>query len=78
MDADAITNRFIHHPPSNNDVVDAHVWTREHFMDLALAINRFLPDCPEKEKAIDALDLAAMHTNAGIARTQLEPQALTG
>lgn len=78
MDADLVANRFVHHPPKNEDVVSAHVWTRESFMDLALQINATLPDCPEKEKAIDALDLAAMHTNAAIARTQLEPQALTG
>jgi hypothetical protein len=78
VDADAIANRFVHHPPKNEDVVEAHVSAREEFMHLALQINALFPDCPEKEKAIDALDLAAMHTNAGIARTQLETQSLTG
>lgn len=78
MDRDAITNRFTHHAPQNTEVVGAHVETRHHFNTLAQWVNEILPDCPEKEKAIDALDLAAMHTNAGIARTQLETQALTG
>ena len=32
----------------------------------------FVPDCPERDKAIDAIDLATMHANAAIARTQLK------
>jgi len=78
VDANAIVNRFVHHPPTSDEVIGAHVDTRVNFETIARWVNSILPDCPEKEKAIDALDLAAMHTNAGIARTQLQTQSLTG
>lgn len=78
MEREAINRRFAYHQPSGDDVKVAHEDTRVNFNTLAQWVNETLPDCPEKIKAIDSLDLAAMHTNAGIARTQLQRQALTG
>lgn len=71
MNPTAITERFRYHPPSNDAVIIIHVKMRDEFMQLAHKINVQVPDCPEKEKAIDSLDLACMHVNAAIARTQL-------
>lgn len=73
MDSEAISRRFRHHPPRDQSVVDAHVAVRVAFEELAHKVNVTLPDCEEKRRAIDTIDLAAMLTNAGIARTQLNP-----
>jgi hypothetical protein len=78
VDREKIEQKFSYHPPSNNEVIHAHEWTRERFMDLAFQVNAFLPDCDEKDDAIKAIDHAAMLVNAAIARTQLKRQALTG
>jgi len=71
VDSDKLHERFIHHPPANQHVIDAHEFTRVNFEELAHKMNATLPDCSEKDKALDALDLAAMYSNAAIARTQL-------
>lgn len=78
MDREKLKQKFSYHPPSTDEVIHAHEWTREQFMDLALQVNAFLPDCEEKDDAIKAIDHAAMAVNAAIARTQLQRQALTG
>lgn len=78
MEREELGRRFEHHPPTSDDVIKAHELVRASFANLAQWVNSLLPDCPERDKAIDALDLAAMHSNAGIARTQLQRQALTG
>lgn len=78
MDREELSRRFAYHQPTTDDVKKAHENVRSAFENMAQWINSLLPDCPEKDKAIDAIDLAAMHSNAGIARTQLRRQALTG
>jgi hypothetical protein len=64
--------RFEHHPPSGPDVVRAHEQARTLGKSFAKWLLVFLPDCDERDKALDALDLAVMHANAAIARTQLK------
>ncbi len=71
MDQDQIYRRFTHHPPSSDDVVAAHAETRVRCHDLALWLNDVILDCPELERAMDALDDVCKHANAAIARTQL-------
>lgn len=72
VDPVELAARFAHHPPQGDAVIRAHVQIRVWFGELADAVNHLLPDCPERDKALDALDLAAMHSNAAIARTQME------
>lgn len=65
--------RFSHHPPSSDAVVNAHETARELGLAFALWLVNGIPWSPERDKAMDALDLAVMHTNAAIARHQLRP-----
>ena len=68
----AITRRFRHHPPTSREVIDAHERVRAYGLALALHLDDVLPDCPEKGRALDAVDDVVMYANAGIARTQLK------
>jgi hypothetical protein len=71
MDADQLAERFRHHPPTVPAVIAAHEVVRELAAAFARALNEALPECDEKAKALDAVDLAAMHANSAVARTQL-------
>lgn len=62
--------RFAHHPPKDGNIVAAHEQTRANFYVLASWVDELLPESDEKSKALSALDLAAMHANAAIARGQ--------
>lgn len=68
MDPEEITTRFAHHPPTSEARVAAHERVRGLCADLARKLALLLPDSPEADKALDALDLAAMHANAALAR----------
>jgi hypothetical protein len=65
-------DRFRHHPPTGPNVVQAHEQARTLGAGYAQWLMMFVPDCPERDKALDAVDLATMHANAAIARTQLK------
>jgi len=67
---DHLQHRFAHHPPRDQEVILAHAETRNRFAALADWVAQ-LPPCPERDRAIDALDTACMLSNAAIARTQL-------
>ena len=58
----------------------AHEQIRALFRDLALELARVLPDCGERDKAVDALDVACMYANAAVARVgnYLEPPEPAG
>lgn len=64
--------RFAHHPPTAPNVIQAHEQARTLGAGFAQWLLMFLPDCDERDKAMDALDLTVMHANAAIARTQLK------
>jgi hypothetical protein len=66
-----IQERFAHHPPSTSEVAWAHERVREICLRAAEELVDLVPDCREFELAIEALDLACMHANAAVARTQL-------
>lgn len=68
----AAQDRFTHHPPTSPQVIRAHERARENGSAFATWLLRHVPPCPERERALDAIDLATMHANAAIARTQLE------
>lgn len=70
MDSEQLRARFEHHPPRDNTIVQAHEQVRANFYTLAEWVNELLPESREKSQALTALDLAAMHTNAAIARGQ--------
>ena len=67
---DDLRARFEHHPPTSPEVEMAHGQTRANFYQLAEWVDELLPNSREKSLALTALDLAAMHTNAAIARGQ--------
>jgi hypothetical protein len=64
--------RFAHHAPTGAAVVAAHEQARAHGAEFATWLLSFVPPCPSRDRALDAIDLATMHANAAIARTQLE------
>lgn len=68
MDPGEITTRFAHHPSTSQARVAAHERVRLLCADLARKLALLLPDSPEATKALDALDLVAMHANAALAR----------
>lgn len=66
-----IAQRFAYHPPSSDEVVAVHQEVRGICRTAAELLSALLPICRETELAIEALDLACMHANSAIARTQL-------
>lgn len=71
MTSTPIAQRFAYHPPSTAEVVAAHERVRATCLRAAQEFSSLVPACREAELAIEALDLACMHANAAIARTQL-------
>lgn len=67
-----MARRFHHHPPTTPAVIQAHEQARALGEGFARWLMMFVPNSPERDKALDALDLTVMHANAAIARTQLE------
>lgn len=68
---DEIRNRVAHHPPTSDEIIDAHEQIRNGYGDLAIEMNNLLPEGPLKTRAINAL-LDGMHmANHCVAVTQL-------
>lgn len=67
IEDDEIRDRFAHHKldPDEAQAVDM---LREQFVELALSVNRLLPDGREKSLALTKLREASMWSNQGIAR----------
>lgn len=63
-------NRFAYHKPSTPEVGQQHDQVRNGVRGVAYFLWDLVPDCPERERMIDALDDAMKHANAGIARHQ--------
>ena len=64
---DDLKNRFTYHKPKDGQP-DIYVKIREKALELGVAIDRLVPDCPEKVHAIDKIDEAVMWANAGVSR----------
>lgn len=64
---DELLVRYQHHAPQNQATVDAHRRAREILCDAAIELNNLLAECPDKDKALDALELARVHSNTAIA-----------
>lgn len=67
-DPGKIEHNFTYHPPKTDEVVLAHEQTREAFRNLALYVDRNIPDSREKSLAITNLEQAMMWSTAAIAR----------
>lgn len=64
-----IENRFMFHPLGEDHArARTHETLRETVKTTAHKLNNVLPDCHERDLAIDALDSALMWANAAIAR----------
>lgn len=63
----AITDIFSYHAPSGPQVAQCHEVVRGILKTSALSLMRLVPDCPERQVAIDKLREAMMWANAGIA-----------
>jgi hypothetical protein len=59
---------FSYHPANADDVKDMHEAVRLQCGAIAQHWLNHLPDCHEKDRALDALDDAMKHANAAIAR----------
>lgn len=69
MDANDLARRFTYHPPKEGQA-EKYTEIRSHAHDLALRINKLVPDSREKSLAITSLEEAVMWANAGIARNE--------
>lgn len=74
MSSTPIKERFAYHPPMTDAVIHAHEDVRALGYAAARMLEELIPPCHERDLAIDALDLAVMHANAAIARTQLRKE----
>ena len=59
--------RFTHHPPKTEQL-STYTTIRNTGMDMALTIFSLCPDTHERDRAIEAVDMAVMWANASIAR----------
>ena len=62
-----VERRFTHHPPKAGQL-STYTTIRNAGMDMALRILGLCPESRERDKAIDAVDMAVMWANASIAR----------
>jgi hypothetical protein len=67
---DDLDKVFDHHPPSNQDVVEAHEAIRRAAKAFAYNIIVLVPEGREQSMALTDCENAMMHANAGIARHQ--------
>ena len=72
MDTRDIDNRFVYHPPSQENKIK-HEDIRVRAAELAHAINVLVPEGREKSLAITKLEEAMFWANAGIARSPDAP-----
>lgn len=76
MDSKDLRHRFDYHPPSNENVKNAHEEVRGYCLDLAVQFDTLLLDCREKALAITKLEETMFWANAAIARRMnVEPEA---
>ena len=67
---DELLERFRHHPPSSDQIIEAHDMIREDFKDLALKLNDTIPEGREKAVMFTKLEEAMFWANGAVARTQ--------
>lgn len=63
-----LANRFKHHPPREQHVVDKHEQVREIIMNAVDELEKIVPGGREQALMITAMEQAMMWANAGIAR----------
>lgn len=74
MDVDELHNRFAYHRPASPILVEeVFPRLRTDAENLALLIDRFVPDGREKALAVTKIEEAVMWAIAGIARNQPTP-----
>lgn len=62
-----IEHAFTYHPPKNPNDFN---FLRDSAKEFAIIVHRMLPDCEERERALDRIQEAVMWANAGLARNQ--------
>lgn len=71
-DLDELARRFTHHAPTDDQAGRDRIAQHERVRAAGLAFAQLLadltPDCPERARALDAVDDAVMRANAAIAR----------
>jgi hypothetical protein len=67
---DQIVKATSHHPPSSNEVIEAHQAVRIETANMMATIYRVVPNSRERSVALTHLETAMMWANAGIARNQ--------
>jgi len=65
-----LIERFKHHPPTADQIIEAHDMIREEFKDLALKMNDTIPEGREKSLMFTKLEEAMFWANGAVARTQ--------
>ncbi|MEE2040203.1 hypothetical protein Q8791_23580 [Nocardiopsis sp. CT-R113] len=63
-----IDHRYKYHPSNTPDAITAHETVRGGAFGFAHLINTHVPDGPDKDLALNALDDVLFRANAGIAR----------
>ncbi|WP_160051265.1 hypothetical protein [Nocardiopsis sp. FR26] len=63
-----IDHRYKYHPSNTPDAITAHETVRGGALSLAHLINTHVPDGPDKDLSLNALDDVLFRANAGIAR----------
>lgn len=63
-----LENRFVHHPPANEQQVKTYGTVRGAGYSFAKIVYEMCPDSDEREIAIRAIESAVMWANAAIAR----------
>jgi len=64
---DEIKNNLAHHPPMTDAVVALHTSVRSYATNMSLWLNDNLPECDEKDRALEAVRIAMMWANAAVA-----------
>lgn len=67
---ESLSNWFAYHPPTSDEIRDAHERVRAEFWALAASMNGLLPEGPDKTVALRAIRDASMQANAAIACAQ--------
>lgn len=67
---DAVRDAFTFHPPKDETVSSAHSEARQECLQVATWIYGTVPDCYERDMAIDRLREVMFWTNAAIACNQ--------